>query len=76
MVGGTCGALRSLASGTAVAVGGLRRLGRGPLATFFGEDVVQTHVEVGVSDGYLFEVLDKFGSHCWGNVVGLKLTLV
>jgi hypothetical protein len=42
------------------AAGGLR--GRA-LAAFFGEDVVQGDVEVGVGDGDLGEVLDELGGH-------------
>jgi hypothetical protein len=40
--------------------GGLR--GRAP-AAFFGEDVVEGDVEVGVGDGDVGEVLDEFGGH-------------
>ena len=44
-------------------------MGRGPLAAFLGEDVIQADVEVRMSDRDLFEVLHKFGGHCWWNLL-------
>jgi hypothetical protein len=38
-------------------------LGRRSLADFFGEDVVQGDVEVGMADWNLFEVFDEAGGH-------------
>lgn len=65
MVGRTCRALCGFASRTSVAIGGLRRLGRGPLAAFLGEDIVQADVEMGVGDWNLFKVFDELGGHHW-----------
>ena len=50
-------------------------MGRGPLAAFLGENVVQADVEVRMGDRDLFEVLHKFGGHCWWNLLDLELDL-
>jgi hypothetical protein len=58
---GRLGGVAGRAGGVGVGAGG--GLGGRAPAAFFGEDVVEGDVEVGVGDGDVGEVLDEFGGH-------------